>query len=87
MSVHLLALNSMLYMSDKNNIKRYIISAVITFVAGFGAAILPHLDSITIDNISTGAVSGLVLIGVRAGIKLCTEAFISWYANRKNNTM
>lgn len=53
--------------------KRHLISALQTFVAGFLLGISPLISS---ENIGKATVFALVMAGVRAGIKALYEAFI-----------
>lgn len=66
----------------KETIKRYVISTVVTFFAGFAIAVLPLLSDLTIESIQTGALVGVIFAGVRAGIKIVLEVFVAWYSNR-----
>lgn len=63
-------------------VKRYLISTAITFVAGFAIALIPSLDNITLENIGTGALAGVVFAALRAGLKAVLEGFVSWYKAR-----
>ena len=64
------------------NYKRHIISALVTFTAGFAIVIVPELDTLTVDNLTDGALLGLLFSGVRAGFKLLLESFLTWYNRR-----
>lgn len=66
----------------KVNYKRHIISALVTFAAGFAIVIVPELDKLTVDNLTDGALLGLLFSGVRAGFKLLLESFLTWYNRR-----
>ena len=63
-------------------IKRYLISTAVTFTAGFAIALIPNLDNITLENIGTGALAGVVFAALRAGVKAVLEGFVSWYKAR-----
>lgn len=67
----------------KSNWARYLWSSVITFFAGFSMAVLPQLDSLTIENFDKATIVGLVFVGVRAGVKLVIELFLAWYNSGK----
>lgn len=54
--------------------KKYIFSSIVTFITGFAIAILPLLDSLTVDSFKNGAILGVIFAGLRAGIK----ALIEW---------
>lgn len=60
--------------------KEYTRSIVITFLAGFAIAVLPEIDSLTLDSFQNGALVGLMFAGVRTGIKMVLEGFMSWYS-------
>ena len=63
-------------------LKRQLISAGVTFFAGFAIVVAPELDNITMDGLSDGALVGLLLTGVRTGLKMLLESFLLWYNNR-----
>lgn len=63
------------------NTKRWIISTLVTFAAGFAIAVLPQVDNLTIQAFKDGAVVGVVFAGVRAGVKAVLEAFVAWYTH------
>lgn len=50
-------------------VKEHIKSALITFVTAFAIAVVPHIDTITLETAKGGALVGLLFAGVRAGIK------------------
>lgn len=52
------------------NLKRYIISSVLTFVATFAAAVLPSLGDL---QFTKAAVVAIIMVGLRAGIKALFE--------------
>jgi len=56
--------------------KRYLISSLVTFFTAFSLAVLPVIDSITLDNLYSGALVGVLFVGARAGVKALLEAFI-----------
>lgn len=62
--------------------KRYIQSILVTFFAGFALVVVSEIDSLSIDDLSDGALIGLLFAGVRSGIKALLEWFLTWYANR-----
>ena len=59
------------------NTKRWLISTGITFLTGFILAILPQIDTITLETIQNGAVLGVVFAALRAGVKAVFEYFVS----------
>ena len=70
------------YKTMNETAKRYILSTLITFAAGFALVVVPEIDSLTIEALSDGGLVGLLFAGVRAGIKALLEWFLAWYANR-----
>ena len=56
--------------------KRYLTSSLITFFTAFSLAVLPVIDSITLDNLYNGALVGVLFVGVRAGINALVEFLI-----------
>jgi riboflavin transporter FmnP len=58
------------------NIKRYLFSSLTTFISGFALAILPFLDGLTLDQVKTGALAGILFAGIRAGVKAVIELAI-----------
>lgn len=57
-------------------LKRHLISAGTTFVAGFAIGILPFLNSLDPANFGKAAFFGLCVAGIRAGVKLVVENLI-----------
>lgn len=57
--------------------KRYIVSSGISFITAFAIAILPSIDSITLENVGAGAGIALIFTGLRAGIKAIVEGIAS----------
>jgi len=66
----------------KDNWKRYLISSVVTFLAGFCIAVIPMLDSFSIHDLTTSTVVGILAVGMRAGIKVLMETFLAWYSTK-----
>ena len=60
----------------KQDIKRYLISSGITFLAVFLLTILPYLSEVTWESLETGAFLSLVIAAVRAGVKAGVEILI-----------
>lgn len=61
--------------------KSYLISSFDTFLAGFLIGITPALNTLTIHDLSWGTLKatilGIVLVGVRAGLKALREYLIA----------
>lgn len=64
------------------NWKRWAISTLITFLAGFAVAILPTINDITLASVQDGTVVGVFFIATRSGFKALLEAFVAWYAKK-----
>lgn len=62
---------------------RYVISTLVTFLAGFAIVVVPQLDNITLQNFNDGVVVGIVFAGARMGIKMVLELFLAWYNRNK----
>lgn len=58
-------------------VKRYLVSSGISFITAFAIAILPHIDSLTLENIGTGAGIAVLFAGLRAGVKVIVEGIAS----------
>ncbi len=62
----------------KENIKRWIISTIITFLAGLGIYLMANIDSITLETLKDGSLWAFIFAGIRAGIKAVIEGFLIW---------
>lgn len=66
--------------------KRYLVSSFDTFLTGFLVGIIPVLNALTVQDVSWGALKatslGLVLVGLRAGLKALREVLVSKLASR-----
>jgi len=60
------------------NTKEHILSAVTTFLTGFLIAVLPLIQTVTVEQIETGAVIGILLAGARAGVKFLVQWATKW---------
>lgn len=63
---------------NKQDIKRYLISSGITFIAVFLLTILPDLSEVTLESLKTGAFLSLIISAVRAGVKASVEVLIPY---------
>ena len=61
-------------MSDTS--KRYVISTILTFAAGFLVVVTPEVQALTVDTLQQGALLGILVAGARAGVKAIAEAYI-----------
>lgn len=67
----------------KGNWKRYVISSVITFLAGFLIAFYPEIDNITLGSFKDGSFMGIVFVCFRAGVKAVVEISVALLTNKK----
>lgn len=68
---------TMINMPNKETIKRYVWSSLITFLAAFAFVFLQEIDNLTLDSIKDGALTGIVFLGIRVGVKAVIEWFLS----------
>lgn len=59
------------------NVKRWLVSTLLTFLTGAAIVVIPELDNITLEALQAGAWVGIVFAGVRAGLKAALEAWIA----------
>ena len=57
----------------KETIKRYAVSSLVTFFTGFVLAVAPSLSDLSVDVAKEGVLLGILLVGVRAGVKMVIE--------------
>jgi dolichyl-phosphate-mannose--protein O-mannosyl transferase len=57
----------------KENIKRWLVSSLLTFLAAFAATFATELKSISLDGLETSVIVGVVFTAVRAGFKALVE--------------
>ena len=55
------------FLSEK--VKEFLESAAYSFLTGFAIAIVPQLDTLTLESFETGAATGILYLAVRAGFK------------------
>lgn len=60
----------------KGSLKRYLISSGISFLTGFLPVILSSLDTLTMETIKDGALIGIFIAAIRAGLKTLFEYVI-----------
>jgi len=58
------------------NLKRYLISSGVTFLAGFLMVFATELQSLSIESLTKSAVIGILLLALRAGLKALFEYVI-----------
>ncbi len=58
------------------NVKRHLISALVTFLTAFGLVLVADIDSITLDSLRSDATLGLIFAAGRAGVKAVIEFFL-----------
>lgn len=64
-------------------LKRYLISSLVTFAAGFAFVFVAGIDAFSVESAKNGALLGLIMAASRAGLKAVLEGFLYWHANRK----
>lgn len=62
--------------------KKYLISSIITFAAAFCVAVLPMINDITLESVKEGVLLSLAFTGLRAGVKVLIESFLTWYTTK-----
>jgi len=67
----------------KENWKRWITSTIITFFSGFCFVLLAKIDSIDVYTLETGAIAGIIVAAIRAGLKAVVEAYLLKYPQKK----
>ena len=55
------------------NWKRHLISAGLTFVTGFLIVLTSEVSTLEVDDVSTGVIVGVILAGIRGGLKVLLE--------------
>jgi O-antigen/teichoic acid export membrane protein len=60
-------------------LKRYLLSSLVTFLAGFLSIVLVNIDNITLDSFRDGTLVGILFIAVRTGIKGLIEWFLATF--------
>lgn len=61
----------------KQATKRYLISALISFVTGFAIVIVSQIESISLESLRDGSIMGIIFLAVRTGIKGVLELFLA----------
>lgn len=56
--------------------KRYLVSSLITFGTTFALVLLASIDSLTLENLGTGALASLAFTALRAGVKAVLELLV-----------
>lgn len=64
------------------NMKRYIMSSVVTFLTTFAIYFVSVIDDVTLASLVDGTLLSLLFTGARAGIKAVLEMFILWQAQK-----
>lgn len=59
-----------------NNIKRWLLSTVITFVGVFIGIMSANWASITVDSLSDGTLVALIVLAFRTAVKASVEYFV-----------
>jgi len=58
-------------------VKRYIISSAITFLSAFLLVVGSDLGNLDAETLSYGALLGILIAGVRVGVKAIAESFLA----------
>jgi len=70
-------------MTISPKVQEHIKSAVITFTTGVALVVLPQITTLSLDSIENGALAGLLLAGVRMGIKMLADLIITWISPKE----
>jgi hypothetical protein len=62
----------------KQEIKRYLVSSLVTFIAVFLLTILPYVSEVTLESLKGGAFLSLMITAARAGVKAAIEILIPY---------
>jgi hypothetical protein len=68
--------NEIMYPGNKPitmTFKEHLKSALITFFVAFSIAVVPFIDSLSLETLKNGALFGILFAGVRAGVKAILE--------------
>lgn len=60
----------------ENPLKKELLSAMYTFLAGFVLGVIPLVDKLSWDNIDVAVIYGLLITGLRSGVKVLGEYII-----------
>lgn len=60
----------------------HIKSFLITFFVGFSLVLVTAIDTLTIESFKNGALAGLIFAGVRGGVKMALELFLSQFGKK-----
>ena len=50
---------------------------VVTFFVAFALAVLPEIDELNANDVGTGAIYGVIFVGLRAGVKAVLELVVA----------
>jgi len=67
----------------KETFKRYLVSSLVTFLAGLFSTLLFDWDKITLETLKDGSILGIIFLAVRGGFKGVLELFILTFADKK----
>ncbi len=71
------------FISTHPTFVEHVKSAVITFLSGFILVLALEIDSLDLQSLEVSTIIGLVMAGVRGGVKALIQAFTVWYASKK----
>ena len=63
----------------KDTLKRYAISALVSFITGFAIVLVSQIDNITLTSFTDGTIMGVIFLAVRTGVKGVLELWLSKY--------
>jgi hypothetical protein len=61
-------------MKKQNNVKRYLVSSLITFIATFLSVFAAQMGDWSAETVTSGIIIGAMLVGARAGVKVLAES-------------
>lgn len=67
---------------NKKVLRDYLMSSLVTFITTFAIATVPLIQDLTLEEARTGALVGIVFVGVRAGIKAVFD-LVALYSVKK----
>ena len=59
--------------------KRWLLSSLVTFLAGFGMTVAPIVRDISFTEIGLAGIVGLIFVGARGGVKFLLEYLLGYY--------
>jgi hypothetical protein len=69
--------------ASNKTVRRYVVSSLVTFFAGFAIVFVKEIDSLTLSSLKDGSLAGLLFFSVRSGLKALFELLLLWIGNSK----